>query len=132
MLKAQGIELIAADAPDSFLSDTPTAVLIRQILGAVHQFDKAMLVEKLAGARKRKRLATERSDDSHRCDGNPNFRPLPLAAIEAARAARSSGLSLRAISRKLAAEDLLSSAGKPYSVESVARMLSERSRRRRA
>src|ERR1700678_452295 len=25
MLKARGIELIAADAPDSFLSDTPTA-----------------------------------------------------------------------------------------------------------
>jgi DNA invertase Pin-like site-specific DNA recombinase len=133
MLKAQGIELIAADAPDSFLSDTPTAVLIRQILGAVHQFDKAMLVEKLAGARKRKRLATERNDDGHRCDGNPNFRPLPLAAIEAARKLRGPAddpeMSLRAISADLAARGLLSSAGKPYSVESVARMLGERSRR---
>src|SRR5579871_3976898 len=31
-LKAKGIELVAADSPDSFVSDTPTAVLIRQIL----------------------------------------------------------------------------------------------------
>ena len=35
MLKARGIELIAADKPDAFLDDTPTATLIRQILGAV-------------------------------------------------------------------------------------------------
>jgi hypothetical protein len=28
MMKARGLELIAADKPDSFLDDTPTAVLI--------------------------------------------------------------------------------------------------------
>jgi DNA invertase Pin-like site-specific DNA recombinase len=41
MLKARGIELIAADAPDSFLSETPTAVFVRQVLGAAAQLDKA-------------------------------------------------------------------------------------------
>ena len=85
MLKVRGIELIAADAPDSFLSDTPTAVLIRQILGAVHQFDKAMLVQKLRVARVRKRAERARSGVAHRCEGNPAFRPLPLEHIEAAR-----------------------------------------------
>ena len=35
MLKERGIELIATDKPDAFLDDTPTAVLIRQVLGAV-------------------------------------------------------------------------------------------------
>ena len=55
MLKARGIELIAADKPDAFLDDTPTATMIRQILGAVSQFEKAMLVVKLRGARDRKR-----------------------------------------------------------------------------
>ena len=50
MLKERGIELIAADKPDAFLDDTPTAVLIRQVLGAVSQFEKAMLVSKLRGA----------------------------------------------------------------------------------
>jgi hypothetical protein len=34
MPKEQGIELIAADKPDAVLDDTPTANLIRQVLGA--------------------------------------------------------------------------------------------------
>ena len=54
-LKRLGFTLIAVDDPDAFTSDTPTAVLIRQILGAVSQFEKASLVAKLAGARLRKR-----------------------------------------------------------------------------
>src|SRR6266436_640674 len=55
MLKSRGIDLIAADSPTSFLDDTPTARLIRQVLGAVSEFEKAMLVAKLRGARDRKR-----------------------------------------------------------------------------
>jgi DNA invertase Pin-like site-specific DNA recombinase len=46
-LRDLGIELIAADSPDSFVDDTPTAVMVRQILGAVAQFEKAALVAKL-------------------------------------------------------------------------------------
>ena len=57
-LKDAGITLIAADSPDAFLDDTPTAVMIRQILGSVSQFEKAMLVAKLRGARDRKKAAT--------------------------------------------------------------------------
>jgi len=40
-LQALGIKLVAADSPQSFLDDTPTSKLIRQILGAVSEFDKA-------------------------------------------------------------------------------------------
>jgi DNA invertase Pin-like site-specific DNA recombinase len=58
MLKERGVELIAADKPDAFLDDTPTATLIRQVLGAVSQFEKAMVVSKLKGARERKRRDT--------------------------------------------------------------------------
>lgn len=43
-----------ASAPDFFLEDTPTAVLVRQVLGAIAQFEKATLVAKLRGARERK------------------------------------------------------------------------------
>jgi DNA invertase Pin-like site-specific DNA recombinase len=53
MLKAQGIEIIAADSPGAFVEDTPTATLVRQVLGAVAQFDKAMTVAKLRLARDR-------------------------------------------------------------------------------
>ena len=55
MLKERGITLIAADSPDAFLDDTPTSRLIRQVLGSVSEFEKAMLVSKLRGARERKR-----------------------------------------------------------------------------
>jgi hypothetical protein len=34
ILAERGIELIAADKPDAFLDDTPTAALIRQVLAA--------------------------------------------------------------------------------------------------
>jgi DNA invertase Pin-like site-specific DNA recombinase len=54
-LNQQGLTLIAVGDPDAFTSDTPTAVMIRQILGAVSQFEKASLVAKLAGARMRTR-----------------------------------------------------------------------------
>ncbi len=40
MLQGRGIELIAADSPTSFLDDTPTARLIRQVLGAVSEFEE--------------------------------------------------------------------------------------------
>src|SRR5437588_8690547 len=56
-LQALGVKLVAADSPQSFLDDTPTSKLIRQILGAVSEFDNAMLVAKLKGARDRKRAA---------------------------------------------------------------------------
>ena len=58
MLKARGVMLIAASAPLHFVEDTPTAVLVRQVLGAVAEFEKTTLVAKLAAARRRKRVAT--------------------------------------------------------------------------
>lgn len=117
MLKAQGIELVAADAPDSFLSDTPTAVLIRQILGAVAQFDKTTLVLKLRGARDRKRRQTGR------CEGNPAFGMIPQAAVQAAQAASGTGLTLRAISAHLASCGLVSQSGLPYSPSAIRTMV---------
>jgi DNA invertase Pin-like site-specific DNA recombinase len=35
LLKAQGISLIPTTAPDYFAEDTPTAVLVRQVLAAI-------------------------------------------------------------------------------------------------
>jgi len=48
MLKDRGITLIAADCPDSFLDDTPSAKLIRHVLDAVSEFKKATIVSKLS------------------------------------------------------------------------------------
>jgi DNA invertase Pin-like site-specific DNA recombinase len=57
MLQDLGVTLTAADSPSSFLDDSPTSKLIRQILGAMSEFDKAMIVAKLKGARDRVRRA---------------------------------------------------------------------------
>jgi DNA invertase Pin-like site-specific DNA recombinase len=65
MLRSLGVTLIAADSPSSFLDDGPTSKLIRQILGAVSEFDKAVIVAKLKGARDRVRRAKVKVRGQH-------------------------------------------------------------------
>ena len=59
-LRKLGVTLIPATAPDFFTEDTPTAVLVRQVLGAIAQFDKATTVAKLKAARDRRIAAGEK------------------------------------------------------------------------
>ena len=54
MLARAGFALVAVDDPDAFTADTPTAVLVRQLLGTVSQFERATLVAKLKTARDRR------------------------------------------------------------------------------
>jgi hypothetical protein len=76
LLKALGISIIAASAPDFFTEDTPTAVLVRQVLGAIAQFEKASSVAKLAAARKRK------PEREGRCEeGSPSVKPDPRLSL---------------------------------------------------
>jgi DNA invertase Pin-like site-specific DNA recombinase len=62
-LREAGITLIAADSPDAFLDDTPTAVMIRQILGSVSQFEKAMLAAWRQGTQEGDHRQVRRSDE---------------------------------------------------------------------
>src|SRR3954447_13501461 len=120
LLKARGIDLIPVDAPEHFTDETPTAVMARQILGAVAQFEKAGLVQKLRHARERKRAETGR------CEGR---KPVPENVVrEAKRLARKSpktrkARSLRQIAAELAKLGHLGPSGKPYEATSVKRML---------
>jgi DNA invertase Pin-like site-specific DNA recombinase len=80
LMLERGIDLIPVDAPDYFTDETPTAVMVRQILGAVSQFEKASLVQKLRKARDRKR------EETGRCEGR---KPVPeVVRREARRLAR--------------------------------------------
>jgi DNA invertase Pin-like site-specific DNA recombinase len=76
LLRKRGIELIPVDAPSYFTDPSPTAELVRQILGAVAQFEKAALVTKLRHARDR--VKAERG----RCEGR---KPVPAETVAAAR-----------------------------------------------
>jgi DNA invertase Pin-like site-specific DNA recombinase len=83
-LQERGIELIAADSPNAFLDNTPTAKLVRQVLGAIMEFDKAMVVAKLRGARDRKRKT------NGKCEGRKSLAEMyPAVSGEVAGCARS-------------------------------------------
>lgn len=124
LLKAQGFTLIAADDPDAFTADTPTARLVRQILGAVSEFEKAALVAKLKGARDRRSVSLGR-----RCEGRRSHveaRPeLQREARRLARANPKSGArrSLRVIAAELAELGFVAGSGRPYSATQVKRIL---------
>lgn len=122
LLKSKGIALIPVDAPGHFKDETPTATMVRSILGAVSQFEKEALVLKLRNARDRVRR------ERGRCEGNPAWvkganRTIPVAAVEAAREAQARGLSLRGIAAELASAGQLNRNGKPFSAQSVKHML---------
>ena len=53
-LSSLGYTLISVDSPETFIDDTPTSVLIRQVLGCISQFEKSSLVKKLKVSRERK------------------------------------------------------------------------------
>jgi DNA invertase Pin-like site-specific DNA recombinase len=122
MLKSQGISLIPATAPDFFMEETPTALLVRQVLGAIAQFEKASIVAKLAVARKRKR------ETAGKCEGRKSLvetHPETVAIARKLRRRKPKGgqLSLRAVASELAALGHLNERGMQFNPKSVAAML---------
>ena len=65
-LQMGGFTLISVAEPYLMASD-PTRILMRQLMGAVVQYDKSQIVLKLRGARMRKRAA------EGRCEGRMPF-----------------------------------------------------------
>jgi DNA invertase Pin-like site-specific DNA recombinase len=66
--KLKGFELIsAAEGPDLLAAD-PTRELIRQVFGAVAQYEKSMLVSKLKASRERVRAT------SGKCEGRKGYK----------------------------------------------------------
>lgn len=120
MLRDMGIALVPTTAPEFFIEDTPTAVLVRQVLGAIAEFEKASTVAKLAAARKRKRA------DTGRCEGRKPLSETHPDAVAMARKLhrrRKRPLSLRQISGELAAAGYVNERGRPFAAKSVASML---------
>ncbi len=123
LMKARGFELVPADAPDYFTDETPTATMVRQILGAVSEFEKASLVQKLRKARERKRTAVGK------CEGRKTLAELhPKTVTLAKRLRRKSPKtgkrrSFRSIAQLLAEEGHLNEKGATYSPQSIKNMI---------
>ncbi len=121
-LREAGITLIAADSPDAFLDDTPTAVMIRQILGSVSQFEKAMLVAKLKGARDRKKAATGK------CEGRKSYAERDASMVAAAKKlarypVNGKKRTLREIAAEMEAQGYVAEGGKQFAATAIARMV---------
>ena len=123
-LKDQAEALIPVDAPRHFTEETPTAVMVRNILGAVAQHEKAQLVAKLKAARDRKRERTGK------CEGRKSYQELdPLMVHQAKRLYRRSPKtgkrrSLRQVSKELEQMGFVTASGKAFGAEQVKRLVS--------
>jgi DNA invertase Pin-like site-specific DNA recombinase len=124
LLRQRGIELVPVDAPTYFTDPTPTAEMVRQILGAVSQFEKASLVAKLRGARDRQSAV-----EGKRIEGRKGYsETAPEMVREAKRLARKNPKtgavrSLLDISAELAALGYKTAKGNPFSASQVARLI---------
>jgi DNA invertase Pin-like site-specific DNA recombinase len=122
-LKKMGVALIPATSPDYFAQDTPTAVLVRQVLGAIAEFEKASLVAKLKAARDRK-IA-----QGIKCGGPKTHNELRPDVVALAKQLRRKPPqkprpSLRE-SRLLAERGHLNAEGRPFAAASVRNMLAQ-------
>jgi DNA invertase Pin-like site-specific DNA recombinase len=117
-LKRNGFEIISVTEPD-LCSDDPSRTLIRQILGAFAQYERAIIVQKLRGARQRIRAKVGR------CEGRKPFgvRPGEKEVIERMHLLRRQGFAVDKIADRLNLEGVRPRAGKQWYATSVYRVL---------
>jgi len=117
-LRKYNFELVSVHEPD-LLRDDPTRTLMRQMMGAIAQYEKAMIVMKLRGARERKKARTGR------CEGRKpfGFHPGERRTLERMQALRKEGLGYLAIAETLDREGLPTRQGSPWQAASVRRIL---------
>jgi DNA invertase Pin-like site-specific DNA recombinase len=100
-LHKHGFTLISVAEPDLMATD-PTRVLMRQLMGAVAQYDKSQIVAKLRGARMRMRAK------EGRCEGRKpyGFYDGEAAVIERMKALRDTGMGFDRLAAQLNAEGI--------------------------
>ncbi len=118
-LRKHGFELVSVAEPDLMAND-PTRILVRQMMGAVAQYEKSQIVLKLRGARMRKRAK------EGRCEGRKpyGFFEGEAAALERAKALRAEGFGLDRIAARLNEEHVPTRTGRPWHGVVVNRILS--------
>jgi DNA invertase Pin-like site-specific DNA recombinase len=117
-MKRHGFEIVSVAEPD-LCSDDPSRTLMRQILGAFSQYERAMIVQKLRGARQRIRAKT-----GH-CEGRKRYgsRPGESEVIERMKAMRATGLAVDKVAAALNAKGHKARSGGKWHPTSVYRTL---------
>lgn len=108
-LRKNGFELISVTEPD-LLQDDPSRKLMRQIFGAIAEYEKTMIVLKLRGARIRAKAKRGR------CEGRKAFGYYEgeAEALERMRTLRNEGIGFDRIAVKLNEEGVPTRTGKPW------------------
>jgi DNA invertase Pin-like site-specific DNA recombinase len=117
-----GVKVIAADSGTELTAgdDDPTRVLIRQVLGAVAQFEKAVIVSKLKAARGRKRRAMGRCEERKPYGARPGEAAVVILIHKLRRKPRNGErLSFAAAAGRLNAQGHPTRTGKPWAPETV-------------
>ena len=101
--------MISSENPNSFLEDTPTSNLIRQIMGSFCEFDRSSTVSKLKVSRIRKRESNRdrgivTRNRTGKCEGSKRILEIHPELESLILKLRRKGLSLRKISTLLKEE----------------------------
>jgi DNA invertase Pin-like site-specific DNA recombinase len=120
-LIARGVRVFTANGDELTDNSDPSRVMMRQIAGAFHQYEKARLVAKLKAARDRKRKATGAKVEGRKSYAEARPETVALARQMAAQP----HMSLRKVAAALAEAGHLTANGKPFSHSSVEAMLKE-------
>jgi DNA invertase Pin-like site-specific DNA recombinase len=117
-LRKQSFELVSVAEPD-LCSDDPSRTMVRQIFGAISQYERAMIVSKLRGARQRMRANTGR------CEGAKPFGTLAGESDTLRRllALRKQGSNYEAIARQLNEEKIATRSGGKWFAATIRKIL---------
>jgi DNA invertase Pin-like site-specific DNA recombinase len=117
-LKRHGFELVSVAEPD-LCSDDPSRKLMRQIMGAFHEYEKQMIVVKLKAARQRTRLKLGS------CEGRKPYGAYPGEAETLKRIVEldASGETTTAIANRLRAEGRKTRSGGDWLQPTVSKIL---------
>jgi DNA invertase Pin-like site-specific DNA recombinase len=117
-LRKRGVTVISVMEPD-LCSNDPSRTLMRQIFGAIAQYDKAMIVLKLRGARQRMKARTGRCEGSKPFGASQDHRPV----IDRILSLRTSGMAVDRIAAMLNHEGYKSKTGGKWYGSSVRNVL---------
>jgi DNA invertase Pin-like site-specific DNA recombinase len=108
-LEKRGLALLSASEPDLGSTD-PTRIMLRQIVGAVHEYERSMIVLKLRGARRRMK------DKMGRCEGRKPYgaRDGEAEVIERIKALRAKGYGYDLIASQLNADGIKPRSGRQW------------------
>ena len=117
-MKRHGFEIVSVAEPD-LCSDDPSRTLMRHVLGAFAQYERAIIVQKLRGARQRNRAKTGR------CEGRKPYgvRPGESEVIDRMKVLRGEGMAVDKIAAALNAEGIKPRAGERWHATSIYRVL---------